>query len=127
MRVVLDANFLMIPGQFGIDVFGEIRRILGGSYTLAVPEAVVIELVSISRGKSKDAKAAKLALQLVEKKNVHIVPHHEKKADSAIEEMASEGDTVVATQDKPLQSALRKRGTPLITMKGRAHLELEGM
>lgn len=126
MRVVLDSNFLMIPGQFGVDVFAEMERILDVKYTLVTPESVVAELRQLSKRRSKNARAARLALQLVERKDVRVLPHHEKRADVAICEMALEEGTVVATQDRVLQNKLRKQGVPLLTLKARKYIAVEG-
>lgn len=126
MRVVLDANFLMIPGQLGVDVFSELRSIVPAG-TLVTPECVVSELKMLASGRSKDARAAQLALELLRRKNVHVLPHHEKKADEALKEMATEEGTVIATQDRALQAALREKHVPLITLRGKKMLVLEGV
>ena len=126
MRVVLDTNFLLIPGQFGVDIFAEMNRVLHAPHTVVVPDSVLNELKMMATGKTKDARAAKLALGLIEKKGVHVLPHHEKKADDAIREMAVENYTVGATQDKELQRYVRERNVALVSRRGKI-LRAEGL
>ncbi|MBI4017888.1 MAG: DNA-binding protein [Candidatus Aenigmarchaeota archaeon] len=125
MRVLLDANFLMIPGQFGVDIFTELERVLQGKHELITLDSVVQELKGLSKGRTKDARAASMALQLIEKKGVRVL-HEEGQADEAIVTAAIKGNAIVATQDRTLQDALHKRGVALVTLKGKNRLELEG-
>ena len=69
MKIILDTNFLLIPGTLKVDIFEEIKRICDFKYTLHIIDKTVDELKKITetqRGKYKTA--AKLALMLIKKK-----------------------------------------------------------
>jgi rRNA-processing protein FCF1 len=59
VSVLLDANALLVPVQFGIDIFEEIGRIVGGFEPLTL-DSVLEELDRLSRGKGRDAIAARV-------------------------------------------------------------------
>src|SRR5512138_3576767 len=63
LMVLLDANALMIPAQFKIDLFGELRMLLGG-YDPVVLRSVIAELEGLSKEKGKTGAAARLGLAL---------------------------------------------------------------
>ena len=43
-KILLDTNFLLIPSQFKVDIFSEIKRICNFSYKLYVLDKSVGEL-----------------------------------------------------------------------------------
>ena len=43
-KVIIDTNFLLIPGQFMVDIFTEIQRILDFPYELYVVGETITEL-----------------------------------------------------------------------------------
>ena len=53
MKVLLDTNALMMPAQFSIDLFDELRQLVG-SFEPLVLGSVVGELTAISSGKGRD-------------------------------------------------------------------------
>jgi len=124
MRIILDTNFLLIPGQFHVDIFSEIQRIAFFPYTLAVLSPTLEELRKIASRKGADARAAELSLQLLEAKKVEIVDTRQAYADAAILEAAT-SETIVATQDKGLISKLGKKGIQIIRMRSKKHLILQ--
>jgi rRNA-processing protein FCF1 len=66
VTVLLDTNALMMPSQFRIDLFEELRDLLG-SYESIVLVEVVEELKRLSSGHGKDAAAARLGLEMSRK------------------------------------------------------------
>ena len=50
--VILDSNFLFVPLRFGVDIFGELERLLGPSVVCLVPAAVLAELEVLRDGAS---------------------------------------------------------------------------
>ncbi|HDG63902.1 MAG TPA: nucleotide-binding protein, partial [Thermococcus sp.] len=66
--VVPDTNFLLVPGQFGVDIIGELHRILDVKFEILIPNVVLDELEVIERKvKGKDLIAVKMAKKLAEK------------------------------------------------------------
>jgi rRNA-processing protein FCF1 len=120
MKVLVDTNFLLLPHQFGVDIFEYLK-----CYDIAVLSPCMMELKKLARKKSRDAVAAKVALQLVKAKNIEIVKSGEKTTDRGILNYAIQENCVVATNDKELIKALKKHGIKIIRLKQRKYLEEE--
>src|SRR3970040_888600 len=106
MKVIIDTNGLMIPGQFGLDIFSELKR-LGFEFYL-VPRASVRELEKIyAEGRGKDRTAARIALSLLERCTVI-----EKNGftDDIITDMAVDMNAAVLTNDIELKKKLFSQG-----------------
>ena len=127
--ILLDTNFLMIPAQFRVDIFSEIRRICDFSYELAVVQATVDELNRIAAGKGREKAAALLALRLIKAKNIRIISSKTasfKNADKVLLDVAAKkrDSIVVATQDMALKAGLKKLGTSVIVLRQKKYLSL---
>lgn len=128
--VIPDTNFLLIPGQFGVDIISELNRILDVKFEIAVPNIVLDELNVIERkAKGKDLMAVRMAKKLAEMFNViEIGKFGEKPTDEQIFEFAvKNSNVVVCTNDKLLKKKLRERGIPVVYLRQKKILELEGM
>lgn len=133
VTVLLDTNFVLIPGQFGIDIFAEISRICDFPHKVAVLPQTMGELAAIigsKKASAKDRDAAKLGLQLLKVRRVEAVSPERKvfkSTDKAILQFAASGgkSVVVATQDRALKSALKSAGVRVIVMRQMRHLVLE--
>jgi len=127
-KIILDTNFLLIPAQFKVDIFSEIKRICDFKYELVVVAETVTELKDIigsSSSGGKDKKAAKLALQLLKKFEVKVVKNYRKvfkRADEAILDIADK-KSFVATQDRELKRLLRAK-TRLIILRKKQYLQI---
>jgi len=122
MKIFLDTNFLMVPVKFGVDIFSELDRIIDERYELITVEPVVEELKKISEGKGKDAKAAKVGLELIKRKKIKVMKTKEKSADKSLIEL-SEGNAV-ATLDVELKKKLMKIGRKVIYLRAKKYLVL---
>ena len=124
-RIILDTNFLLIPVQFKVDIFEEIRRISDFRYQLCIIDKSIDELKKITlTGNTKDKAAAKLALKLVELKKIKkIETKSHKQVDELILDSAKKDD-FVATQDKELKQKLKKRHIPIVILRQRKFLEI---
>ena len=127
-KILLDTNFLLIPAQFKVDIFSEIERICNFNYKLYILDKTIEELNNIiekQRGKNKDA--AKLALKLVKLKKINIIKTEETlTTDNLIIKKADKKEFIVATQDKFLKKQLKLKNTPLIVLRQKKRLLLEG-
>ena len=124
MRTVLDTSFLMIPGAFGVDVASELDRLLERRYELLVPSPVLAELKRLaSQGTPSERLAARVGIALAKRAKV---VRAQGKADEVILEIASKGDCVVATTDAALKKELRRRGVPVVYLRQKSHLALDG-
>ncbi len=117
----------MAPGEVGVDVFEEIDGILNGDYSLVMPEPVKIEVQKLSRGRGEEAKAARIALELIERNKVEIVETSRIDGDASIVEVARKyEDPVIATNDKNLRNQFRERSIPTAYVRTEDHVEIEG-
>lgn len=121
MKIILDANALMVPEQFGVDIFSELER-LGYSQWL-VPSSVIGELRSLARraDRGKDKIAARVALELA--KRCVVIGENLPDADLAIEKLACTEDAAVFTNDKPLKKRLFSKGITVVYLRQGRYLE----
>ena len=56
ITIIIDSNFLFVPLQFGVDIFEELRRLLGGSIRCVVPSTVLEELQLLRRDSKPSVK-----------------------------------------------------------------------
>ena len=118
--MIIDTNGLMIPGQFGIDIFMELKRLGFDSYV--VPRASVRELEKIStKGRGKDRTAAKIALSLMERCTI---VEKEGFADDVILDLAVSKEDAVLTNDIILKKRLCSKGVTIVQLREKTHLSL---
>ncbi len=118
-KVLLDANALLMPFQFRLNLEAELRRLLG-DVDIAVP-APVLEEVRLLATHDRDARAAE---RLAAK---YPVVEGRGSADDALLELGLALHAVVVTSDQPLLDRLRKEGVPRVFLRSRSHLALEGL
>ncbi len=116
MKVLLDTNFLMMPNQFGVDIFEFLKY-----YDVAVLSSCLDELKKLSKKKGSDGKAAKIALRLIEENKVEVIRAKEK-CDRAILDYAPGNKCTVGTNDKALIKALKNKGVKIIRLKQKKYL-----
>jgi hypothetical protein len=128
LRVVLDTNFVLIPIQFKVDIFNEIKRLLDEPYELCVYQGTIDELTDLAKGNGKTAVTAKTAITLIKQKNLKSLPNsiNEKYVDNLILEGVTNKD-IVCTQDQALKRLLRikHKGIRLIALKSKKYLDFE--
>jgi len=122
-KIVLDTNFLLIPGQLRVDIFEEIQRISDFNYELFIFEKTEKELENILKnGNLKDKTAAKIAKSLIKIKKIGILKgNNDLYVDEQIVEFAEKNqDVIIATQDLGLKKKLKN--AKLIVLKNKTHL-----
>jgi rRNA-processing protein FCF1 len=124
MKIVVDTSFLMAQGLFRVDLMGELERVVGGKFELLVPSQVIDELRALAeRGGPRERSAARMGLDLASRGKV---VEAEGPADEAIFRMATENRWAVGTNDGELRRKLRRKGVPVIYLRGFSHLEMSG-
>ncbi|MCX9080863.1 MAG: DNA-binding protein [Candidatus Methanoperedens sp.] len=119
-KVIIDTNGLMIPGQFGIDIFSELEQL--GFYSFIVPNATVKELEKImATGRGKDKSAAKMALSLLDRCTIIDKNGY---ADNIIIDMAISMDAAVLTNDAELKKRLCSKGVTNVYLRDRTRLSI---
>jgi len=106
-KVIIDTNALMSINELNLDIFDELEDCCDFPYELFILEGTMDELYKImDKQKGKFREAAKLALQLVEAKEISIIPERGY-VDDLLVEHSKQGD-IVLTQDKALKKRLKK-------------------
>jgi len=128
VKVIVDANFLFIPSQFQIDVFEGLMTLLNQKIELILLSTTHNELQRIAeRGPPKIRQHALLALRLAEKcRIVEVEQGFKETPDDVITRVATEWRCPVATNDRALKKRLRDKNVPVIYLRQRSRLEIEG-
>nr|WP_319376942.1 nucleotide-binding protein [uncultured Methanoregula sp.] len=124
MKVLLDANALMMPAQFQIDLFDELRMLLG-SFEPVVLSGVLRELLGLSRAKGRDGAAARLGLTIGEKCTIAESNEMESVSiDAQVIEYATRNSCLVVTNDRRVREALFARGIGVVSLRKQKKLEI---
>ena len=123
-KIIIDTNFLMVPYQFGVDIFSEFYRICSFNYKLYIFKQSINELkIIVNKSGGKAKRAAQFALKLIKLKNINIIKSENKDVDSLI--LGSlDKDAVIATQDILLKKKLLKKGASVIILRQKKYLKL---
>jgi hypothetical protein len=125
--ILLDSNFLFIPVEEGVDIFAELERLLGLPRCM-IPTPVLEELRRLrERAKPAEARRIDLALRLAERcEPLEVELMEGEEVDDLLLRIGKELGCLVATNDSELKRRLRREGVPVIYLRQRAYLELEG-
>jgi rRNA-processing protein FCF1 len=119
-QVIIDTNFLLLPGSKGIDVIREIGELLSEPHTLCVVKATEFELKQLIENapSKKDRFNAKLGLIMIKQQGLKVIPRSlgDGYADQMILNHAKKG-TIVATLDKGLRKEVLDMDGRIITIK----------
>ena len=121
--IYADTNFLVECAKHKIDIHTELKRILDVTFELAVLDRTMEELdIIVARGK-KEGSYAKLARTILMTKKVSIEMTSGGHTDKLLLQRADENH-IVATMDKELKRKLKKKGQPVIIMRGTNRLAI---
>ncbi len=130
LLVVVDTNFMTIPSQFNVDIFAEAERVLERSFEFVILRSVADEIetgVRESKGGSNKL-AFSIAQDLTSRcraveteKSISELP-----VDEQLLEYTMQVQGVLATNDKELRNRARERGVPVLFLRGRKQLSVEG-
>ena len=129
LKVIADSNALFVPLQFKIDIFNELTRVLNRNFDLVLLSPVKRELETLAKKSSpKTRKNAVFALALAEKcKYVKVLEKPKELTDDAIVRIAMQWKAPVFTNDKLLKKKLRDISLPVIYVREKSRLEIDGM
>lgn len=128
LRVILDSNALFVPSQFKIDIFEGLRNIFGKGFEAIVFPQILKEVEKIAKGGSpKMRKEARCAIEVAEKCRL-IEPNDGSAgtADDVIVQMALKWRCPVFTNDRELKRRLRDINVPVIYVRQKSRLEIDG-
>ncbi len=115
MDVVLDTSVLLLPFTDGLDLFGELERVLG-AYEPILPASVHEELHHHAQGNDARARAAKGALRLTAKWRVEAT---ELPGDDGVLDVVRRLHAAVCSNDKRLCDEAAKHGVPVVSVRAR--------
>lgn len=125
----MDSNALFVPLQFKIDIFEELKKLLNMKFELILLSPIRRELEKLAEnGSPKMRKNASYALKMAEK--CKLVELDEKIAgsspDDVIFQVAREWKSLVFTNDRELRKRLRNINVPVIYVRQKSRLEING-
>jgi len=128
LKVILDSNFLLVPSQFKLDIFEALTSLLNQSYEPILLSTTLHELQRMAHERApKLQKQTQIALKLAEKCQLVNVERKTKETnDDVIVRVASHRKCAVATNDSALRRRLRDISIPVIYLRQKSRLELEG-
>ncbi|NOR38966.1 MAG: nucleotide-binding protein [Candidatus Thorarchaeota archaeon] len=129
-QVILDTNFLAVPAQFGVDIFSEIERVVERRVEFVLLESTVkeIELKGGPGAGKTEAKVFRIAKELIQRCTVVKVPESlaAMPVDDQLLEYAVSAKGALATNDRELRMRARERRVPVLLLRGKKRVALEG-
>ena len=129
-QVILDTNFLAVPAQFGVDIFSETERVLERRVEFVLLESTVkeIELKGGPGVRKTEAYVFRIAKDLIQRCKVVKVPESltAMPVDDQLLEYAISIKGILATNDRELRVKARERGIPVLLLRGKKRVVLEG-
>ena len=111
--VLLDTNFLMIPGKFKVDVFAELDKL---GFSPVVLTCVLGEINKIASSGGKAGGQAKVALAILDMRKPHIIAARGP-TDRALLGRAAESGYAIATNDAALIAQAKKKGLTVLRLR----------
>ncbi len=129
LKVILDSNALFVPLEFKIDIFCEIERLVNRNVHLVLLSPIKRELELLAAKKSpKIRMEATYALKLAEKCEYVAVDTDQKlPTDDVILKIAKAWNSPVFTNDSQLRRRLRDISVPVIYVRQKSRLEIDGL
>lgn len=129
LKIIMDANAFFVPLQFKISLPSELEHLLKKKFDMILLSPVKHELITLANSRSPSTqKNAKHALTLAEKCTyVEMKTSTSLTADDAIVEAAKDWNTAVFTNDRQLRKKLRDISVPVIYVRQKSRLEINGM
>jgi rRNA-processing protein FCF1 len=118
----------MIPYELRIDIFERIEKLLLGRVKFIMISPVYDELKRLSRKHSKVGRQALFALKLAKRcQTMNVRLNESESVDDSLIRVSKEIKAIVATTDLKLKKRLRDMGVPVIYLRGKSRLEIDGV
>ena len=129
LKVILDSNALFVPLEFKLDIFVEVERLLNRHVDLVLVSPVKRELELLAAKESpKIRREAVYALKLAEKcKYIPVEDNGNVPTDDVIVKVAKAWNSPVFTNDRQLRRRLRDISVPVIYVRQKSRLEIDGL
>jgi rRNA-processing protein FCF1 len=125
----MDSNIFFVPAKFRIDIFREMQKLLATKVEPIILLPVLEELKKVYRlGGLKLKKQVSLALEFVKQcKTMDAELLEGESIDDYIVRVAKNLNCIVATNDRNLRKKLRDINIPVIYVREKSHLVVEGV
>jgi len=129
LKIILDSNALFVPLEFKIDIFSDVERLLNRNVNFILLSPVKRELEILATKESpKIRREAAFALKLAEKCKCVAIDNDEKlRTDDVIVKVAKAWSSPVFTNDSQLRKRLRDISVPVIYVRQKSRLEIDGL
>jgi rRNA-processing protein FCF1 len=118
----------MLATKFHLDVVSEVEGLLQRNADFVVPDVVVGELERLAEDHGAQGRDARVALELISVRHVRSISTLERtNADKALIEASGHPNVIVATADLGLRRIIRDNRKPVIILREKAKLELDGI
>src|SRR5512139_468414 len=129
LKIIMDTNAFFVPLQFRIGVPDELDYLLKRKFEMVLLSHVKRELTTLATKRSPSTqKNAEYALKLAENCTyIETEPPISKRTDDVIVTAAKEWKAAVFTNDRHLRKRLRDISVPVIYVRQKSHLAVDGM
>jgi rRNA-processing protein FCF1 len=128
VKVILDSNAFFIPLEFKMDIFEELKRLLNRNIEFTLLSPVKHELETLANGdEPKLRRQANFALRLAEKCKLVAVEPKNQETDDIILRVAKNWHAPVFTNDRLLRQRLRDISVPVIYLRQKSRLDIDGL
>jgi hypothetical protein len=128
VKVIFDSSFLFTSSQFKIDLFEELTKVLNRHFEPIILSSTYQELHRLAESESpKLQRQAAFALKLAKKcRQIKVEKDIGESYDDVIVRVASKLGYCVATNDRALRKKLRSQNVPVIYLRQKSHLTVDG-
>ncbi len=128
IKVILDSNALFLPLKYRMDIFEEIKQLFGRNveFVLLSPVKHELELLA-AQNATKVRRQASFALRLAEKCRFVAVEDCGETTDDVIVRVAKNWNSPVFTNDRVLKRRLRDISVPVIYLRQKTRLDIDGL
>ncbi len=129
IKVILDSNAFFTPIYFKIDIFSELKQLLNRNLEMILISPIKQELKMLAeKNSNKNSKNASLALNFaLECKYIEVKIPKGMLTDDIIVKKAKEWKAIVFTNDRELKERLRNIRVPVIYVRQKSFLAIDGM
>lgn len=114
-KLLLDTNFLLLPFERRLDVFGALERLL--------QEPVKFFVLKECLDEARQSRFFSSAESLLKANRVAVVSAGNGKPDDLVARWAAAEKAVVCTNDAALRRRLKKLGIQVISLRGESRLD----
>jgi len=128
VEVIADSSFLLAQAELRFDIDRELTRVFGRKVRLVIPQPVLDEVQRIAAQGSPNAKRkAEFVLErLTNYRTLDSSLVLNEPVDDMILRLSKNKRLPVATNDKSLRRKLRDINIPVVYVREKSHLSLEG-